>query len=789
MGTEPAHPAPSALTFAALLRVRRRQALLSQEQLAARSGLSVRAVRNLEQGRVRSPRGGTVRLLADALHLAGRERTEFEEAAVGPSSQAGFALDGTVWPSSGLAPYQLPPDVIDFIGRAEQEAELRELLAQGARDGSATAVVVSSVAGKAGVGKTALAVHVGHQLRSCFPDGQLYVNLRGVERQPLEATAVLARFLRALGVDGAAIPEDPEEREAMYRARLAGRRVLVVLDNAASEEQVRPLLPGMPGCAVLVTSRRRLSGLEGASLLDLEVLEPEQAIELLGRIVGAARVAAEPQAAALIIGYCGRLPLAVRVAGARLAARPQWPLARLAGLLVDERDRLDQLAAGDLEVRASLALSYQALTSEERRLFRLLSVPDMVDFAAWVAAPLLGISTKHAESLVEKLADAQLLDISRTDATGKTRYRFHDLVRVYARERAAAEEPATARQKALARILSCWLALAEQADQRLPDTSAVVASGGAARWLLPPRLVNELVCDAFLWLEIERSNLVAAVEIAAAAGLDELAWELAGCLTGFFLMRSYRDSWRRVNERALEACRKAGNQRGEAATLVAMATLLDDTMTRQADAKAMLRCALATFQLHGDRYGEAMTLYKLGMLSRSIGPYDDSGEAFRDAIAYAERAQRLACELDHTALRIDALIILCEAYRKTGRLQEASASVEQARQLVQPLAAHRSAALACWQQARLHQQMGRLGAAGVLFERSLAITRAINDRRGQARILLDFGQLRMRQNQLESADELLAMAMACSEQIADRHLQREALRWLGQVRGQQQRPR
>src|SRR5919106_1792987 len=208
MGTEPARPAPSAVTFAALLRARRRHALLSQEQLAQRSGLNARTVRNLEQGRVRSPRGETVRLLADALHLAGRERTEFEEAAVGPLSQAGSALAGPVWPPSGLAPYQLPPDAIDFLGRAEQVAELGELLTQGAWGGSATAVVVSSVAGKAGVGKTALAVHVAHQLRSYFPDGQLYVNLRGAERQPLQVNAVLARFLRALGVDGAAISGD-----------------------------------------------------------------------------------------------------------------------------------------------------------------------------------------------------------------------------------------------------------------------------------------------------------------------------------------------------------------------------------------------------------------------------------------------------------------------------------------------------------------------------------------------------------------------------------------------------
>jgi hypothetical protein len=230
-----------------------------------------------------------------------------------------------------------------------------------------TAVVVTAIAGNAGVGKTTLAVHVAHQLRQRFPDGQLYVDLAGMATRPLDPGEVLIWFLRALGVEAAAVPVCLEERAALYRARLADRRMLIVLDNAADEAQVRPLLPGSPGCRVLVTSRARLSGLSGARLLDPDVLEPGEATELLAQILGHTRVAAEPDQAAAIARWCGHLPLAARIAGVRLAARPRWSLARLAERLADEHGRLQELATADLEVRASVALSYWGLAEQERR--------------------------------------------------------------------------------------------------------------------------------------------------------------------------------------------------------------------------------------------------------------------------------------------------------------------------------------------------------------------------------------------------------------------------------------
>jgi hypothetical protein len=413
-------------------------------------------------------------------------------------------------------------------------------------------VVVSAVAGKPGVGKTTLAVRVAHQLRTdgWFPDGQLFVNLQGTRTRPLEPAEVLARFLRALGVDGAAIPDSLEERTELYRGLLADHKVLVLLDDAACEGQVRALLPGSASCGVLVTSRARLVGPEGVRLLDLDVLESEPAVRLLGAVAGAERVAAEPDAVAAIVRYCGGLPLAIRIAGARLAARPSWSLARLAVRLADQRRRLDELAVGDLEVRASIALSYQALSAPQRQAFRRLGLLDVPDLAVWVVAALLDLTPTRAEEVVDQLVDAQLLEIAGEDPAGQLRYRVHDLLRVYARE-CAAEEPAPLRDAALTRAFGAWLALVEAADQRLPSPALGVAHGTAPRWPERPagagRLVDELVSvDPVAWLEAERAALAAVVAQASGLGRDELAWDLACSLTGFYSLRAHLDDWRRA---------------------------------------------------------------------------------------------------------------------------------------------------------------------------------------------------------------------------------------------------
>jgi transcriptional regulator with XRE-family HTH domain len=608
-----AGPAADQVSLGGMVRAHRGRLLLTQEELAERAGLSERTLRNLEGGRIRRPHPDTIRRLADALHLTGRHRDQLEAVARGATLELR---------AEGILPSLLPPSVTDFTGREQEVASVLGLLATDSRQDRAHAVVISAVAGKPGIGKTTLAIHVAHRLRDEFPDGQLYVNLHGAQPHPLEPGEVLARFLRALGMDGSAIPNDLEERAERYRTLVVDRRVLVVLDNAAGEAQVRPLLPGSPTCGVLVTSRVRLTGLEGARLVDLDILPPQAAVELLARVAGPARIAAEPDAAAAIVGYCGHLPLAIRIAGARLAARPAWSLARLAERLADEHRRLDELTAGDLAVRASIALSYRALPELQQRAFRPLGLLEAPDFPAWVAAALLDLHLDQGDDLIDGLVDAQLLEVAGEDAAGQLRYRFHDLLRVYARERTAAEDPSHDQDAALARAWGGWLALAEAADRRLPSPTVGVAHSSAPRWPSTAgdgggRVSGPAPADPLAWFEAERVALVAAVTQAANRGMEELAWDLAGLLLGFLSVRNHLDDWRRTHEVALAAAERVGDRRGQAYMLRGLGQFHIECDDLQA-ASAHLEQALALFDQLDDPYGWAHTLITCGMWTACV---------------------------------------------------------------------------------------------------------------------------------------------------------------------------
>jgi tetratricopeptide (TPR) repeat protein/DNA-binding XRE family transcriptional regulator len=752
--------------FGELIRSHRTRLWLTQAQLARRSGVSVRAIRSWEQGKVVQPRNDSVLLLADALGLCGDARSAFLAAARTAAKP--------VSPAAG----QLPPCVSDFTGRHEQVALLEDLLG-GVPSERPSAVVISALAGKAGVGKTALAVQVGHRLRARFPDGQLYVNLRGAERQALDPGAVLSQFLRALGVDGSVIPEAVEERAALYRARLADRRVLVVLDNTADEAQVRPLLPGTAGCSVLVTSRSRLAGLEGARLVDLDVLETGQAIELLGRIAGDARVAHEPEAATAIVDYCGRLPLAVRVAGARLAARPAWPLRRLVDLLADERRRLDHLSAGDLDVRASLGLSYRALGAQQRRTFRLLGLLDVADFAAWVAAPLLDTEPAEAERLVEDLVDAQLLDVAVANGGGPVRYRFHDLLRVYARGRAHAEEEPNGLTAAITRALAAWLALAERAEERFPCTSDVVTVGTAPRWHLPAELVDELIADPNAWFETEQSNLVVAVETAAAVRRADLAWEIAGCLTSFCLLHGASQTWRRAHEVALGACLEVGDRRGEAAARVALGLQAEEAERRGNGSEDVGR-SVSIFRKLGDRRGEARALIALSLALVNESRSKGAAQSLARARAAAERAVTLARDLCNVGLERDALFHLARVHCDDGSFDEASAALEAERRLLRPHE-HRDHAQVLWKLGEIQRAVGHRDQAGRLLRQALVIIRRIPDRIGEACVLLTLGELSAELMPPDDAIAYLTASSSVCRDVGERPVQARATYALGQV--------
>jgi DNA-binding SARP family transcriptional activator len=335
--------------------------------------------------------------------------------------------------AAAVRPAQLPATVPDFTGRSSFVAELSKVLAGASGDGGDSGdggrvMAVSALAGIGGVGKTTLAVHVAHQARPAFPDGQLYVDLQGAGSRSAEPETVLGAFLRALGTADSAIPDTLEERAALYRSMLDGRRVLVLLDNAKDAAQVRPLLPGTEGCAALVTSRVRMVDLAGAHLVDLDVMSPEEALALFTKIVGEERVASERKAALDVVAACGFLPLAIRIAASRLAARRTWTVSVLAAKLADERRRLDELQAGDLAVKATFELGYGQLEPAQARAFRLLGLADGPDMSLAAAAAVLDLPPEETEDLLESLVDTSLLE-----SAAPGRYRFHDLVRLYAR--------------------------------------------------------------------------------------------------------------------------------------------------------------------------------------------------------------------------------------------------------------------------------------------------------------------------------------------------------------------
>jgi DNA-binding SARP family transcriptional activator len=643
------------------------------------------------------------------------------------------------WPAGAGRPCLLPADIADFTGRAGQVRDLCEALTRATSP-------VAAVAGDGGVGKTTLAVHVAHRLRSAFPDGQLYADLHGADVAPAVAPGeVLARFLRAMGLDGAAIPDGLDERAELYRERLAGRRMLVLLDNARDEAQVRPLLPGGPGCGVLVTSRARLGGLAGAHAIDLDVLEPGQAVRLLGRIVGQRRLASDLAAATELVRLCGCLPLAVRIVGARLAARPHWRPVDLLRRLDDERRRLDELAHGGLAVRASIALSYRGLEPAARTLFRQLGLLPVAEFASWVCAAVLDTSCAAAEDVAELLVDARLLQ-----AAGPHRYRFHNLVRVYARERAHAEITPAEAAAARRRALGGWLALAERAHRASYGGDHLVVHGGAARW----QPDEPVLTDPFDWFETERLSLVAAVRQAAELDLDEYAWDLAhSCLT-LFATRWYLDDWRRTQGYAMAAVRRTGNRRGEAAALYGFGSW-HDAHGRYRHALRCLSRAAALFEEVGERQGCGMSKAYVSHLARRLG-------RFGLALSSAEQGRALARAAGDPAGEASALRSAAQTNLALGNLDVAERSLAEALALVKATGNRRDQAQVLHEIGELHLRRGVPEQAELAYNQVLAIVRELGDRIGESFALKGLGLSLTRQDRLGQAEAHLARALELS---------------------------
>lgn len=394
---------------------------------------------------------------------------------------------------------------------------MREVLRKLALDASvdqSDRLRVVAISGAAGVGKSSLAVYLAHQLHDAHPDGQLYVRLGGTEALPAQPGQVLNQFLRELGLPPERLPDGVEELAAVFRSRTAGRRILMVLDDAAGEQQVQPLLPASPQCVVLVTSRQVLAGVPAAHRVSLDVLPRESSISLLSRVIGAERVRAEPEAAAALAEACGHLPLAIQIAAAKLAVKPHWPVDHMVRRMADERRRLDQLTIDDAGVRPSLYASYRGLREHAARLLQLLSAMGSTDFAGWVAGPILALEAFEAADVLDELVDARLVQVE-TGTGHRTRYRLHDLTRIFGRELLAAHTPAPERVESQHRLLRCWLWLAGAAHRREFGGDYAILHAPVPPWPLPPELVDELLADPIQWFQSEHDNLVSAVRLAA----------------------------------------------------------------------------------------------------------------------------------------------------------------------------------------------------------------------------------------------------------------------------------
>lgn len=692
------------------------------------------------------------------------------QAGHGQAGQAGRAGAGGKGGSivSGRSP--LPPDIADFTGRRKQVAQAIDAITGLPQPRAAVPIV--AITGRAGVGKTTLAVHVAHRLRAQF-DGRLYVSLDGAGPAPADPAEVLGRLLRRLGVEGAAIPDDPADRAESYRARLDGARVLIVLDNAADERQIRPLLPGSPTCAVIITSRRHLTGLPGAVHVELDSFDSAQATELLGRVAGMDRVVAEPAAGERISVLCDRLPLALRIAAAKLAAKPHWSLDRLASRLADERRRLDELTHADLEVRGSIGLSHQGLSPPARRAFRLLGLLDAPDFAGWAAAALMDVPVAEVEEQVEELIDARLLEVAGRDETGQTRYRFHDLVRVYARERAAEEEPAAEPRAALRRALSGWLTLAEAAEQRLANPYFAPLYGAAPRRAFDAETTEALLADPILWFEAEHAAVVAAVRQARESDLPDLCWELASAMLPYFELRGDTVDWRRCCDDALAAARAAGDVRGEAAALINFAGLYF-VQSRYDEGGRCFAGAAELCERIGADYGLAGALCGVASANRIKGALDESRARWRrgleifsalgDARAEAYATEGLGlCDFDQ------------------GRFAAARTHFEAMLRLHKDAGNDMGQGQALRRLAAVELETGRYAAALELFKEALPVFRELGDRLSEAVVQMRMAECMVREGRHEHARRLLDQCMTIFREVGWRTCEGHVLRLLGEM--------
>ncbi|HEY6311775.1 MAG TPA: BTAD domain-containing putative transcriptional regulator [Streptosporangiaceae bacterium] len=661
-------------------------------------------------------------------------------------------------PRSVPAPAQLPADVTDFTGRDDQVKHLSDLLSSAGADGDDGAVRIALVAGSGGLGKTSLAVHAAHRVRGRFPDGQLYVDLLGATPQPLPAADVLARFLRDLGVDGREIPVDEDERAARYRTILAGRRVLIVLDNARDAAQVRSLLPGTASCAVLVTTRSRMADLASTRLVDLDVLDDDEALTLFTKVVGDERAAAEPEATAELLLACAGLPLAIRICAARLATRSGWTIQAMANRLRDTRRRLDELRVGDLAVRASFQVSFTTLPASARPdgidpadAFRMLGLWHGPSISSAAAAALFGTTEDLASDALEILVDARLLE-----STSPDRYKFHDLLRVYASERATADLTEPARDAAIGRLLEWYM--------RTADAAATAVSPYRYNMPLDPGdegpspLRFSKVEDAVQWYDSERVNVVSATRQASASRLHEVAWRLPAPLFSLFNRRGNWADCIATHRIALESARQVRNLQGEAWVLNNLGQALG--FSHMSEGIGYLEQALAIRREIGDRIGEAQAANNLSDAYVVLGRTDEALDLLR-------RALDLSREVGYRFYEGVALNNLAEAYLDLGRPEEAIDCLLQARRTFTEIDLPHGVGYALHNLGRCYLLLTRDTEALGYLQEALVVHTANGDRHREAFTLRFLGTAQARLGLTADAQESWTRAAAIFDDLGD----------------------
>ncbi|MEU4394498.1 helix-turn-helix domain-containing protein [Kribbella sp. NPDC023855] len=714
------------VALAELLRRFRVDAGLTQARLAEKAGLSEQAISLLERGTRRRPRVETVEALAGALGLDPESAQQLFLAAKTPR-RPGFEQPEPPTVSSRVVPRQLPPASADFTGRDAEVADLLEVFQPG--DHQPAGLQLAAVTGMGGVGKTALAVHVAHLVGDNFPDGQLYLDLRGYgPGTPLDPIEALSQLIRSLGFDDErTVPSGINELAGLYRSRLAGQRVLILLDNVNSAAQVLPLLPGAPGSAVITTSRRALTTLPGCRQIALTPLSEADSVELLATIAGRERIAAESSAARSIAQLTGRLPLAVRLIGARLAARPTWPIEHMVDQLRDEHRRLDEFGTGESGVRASIAGSVESLASSNQEVDRraatalpFLALPDGADLSILTAAHLLDVPQDAAEHVLERLVDLNLLS-----SAVPGRYRMHDLIRTFARELASQTLSEGARTDALTRVLQHYTGVAWRSQQLThPESRRHRLAGPPVRPL--PKLPD--APTALTFLDHERANILGLVRQASqSSGLRPFVPELGVAFFGYADARSRWVEMRTIGRLGREIAGELGYDR-LAAWLEHDLAIPDVEHGHLESSLVHFRTSLEMFNSIADLPGEARCCTSLSYVLELMGRLDE-------ALRWAEEALQVSARIDDQSVVGISHLALGRLHSRRGEFELATESFALSFRLAEKSGNPRSLAKRHLIAGEAYQEAGFHAASSEVLRKGFDLFEQLKDGNAQAECL------------------------------------------------------